>query len=155
MEYQKVYTFIIDKLEKELPSYLTYHNVQHTKDVVDAAQYICESEKISGNDRELLLTAAVFHDTGFLKGYENHEASSCEIAREVLHSYQYDKEQIEKICRLIMVTKLPQAPQNNLEEILCDADLFYLGSDKYAENADQLHNEFKEAGKLKDDEGWN
>ncbi len=84
MEYQKVYTFIIDKLEKELPSHLTYHNVQHTKDVVDAAQYICETEKISGNDKELLLTSALFHDTGFIKVYESHEAAYCEIAREVL-----------------------------------------------------------------------
>ncbi len=155
MEYQKVNTFIIDRLEKELPSSLSYHNVQHTKDVVDAAQYICKSEKISGNDTELVLTAAAFHDIGFLKGYENHEASSCEIAREVLHSYQYDKVQIEKICRLIMVTKLPQSPQNNLEEILCDADLFYLGSDKYFEGAEQLHHEFKEAGKIDDNTDWN
>ncbi len=155
MEYQKVYTFIIDKLEKELPSSLSYHSAQHTKDVVDAVQYICKSEKVTDDDTELLLTAALFHDAGFLKGYENHEASSCEIAREVLHSYQYDKEQIEKVCRLIMVTKLPQAPQNNLEEILCDADLFYLGSDTYAEKAEQLHNEFKEAGKLKEDTNWN
>jgi len=155
MEYQKVYTFIIDKLEKELPSSLSYHNVQHTKDVVDAVQYICESEKISGNDTELLLTAAVFHDTGFMKGYENHEASSCDIARDVLSKFNYDKDEVEKICKLISVTKLPQTPVNHLQEILCDADLFYLGSDKYFEGAEQLHHEFKEAGKIDDNTDWN
>ncbi|MEJ7822806.1 MAG: YitT family protein [Chitinophagaceae bacterium] len=155
MEYQKVYTFIIDRLEKELPSSLSYHNVQHTKDVVDAVQYICESEKISGNDTELVLTAAAFHDTGFLKGYENHEASSCDIARDVLPKFNYDKDEVEKICKLISVTKLPQTPVNHLQEILCDADLFYLGSDKYFEGAEQLHHEFKEAGKIDDNIDWN
>ncbi|MEJ7674917.1 MAG: HD domain-containing protein [Chitinophagaceae bacterium] len=84
-------------MEKELPSYLTYHNVHHTKDVVNAVHYISKAEKVTGNDSELLLTAALFHDTGFLKGYDNHEASSCEIAREILPTYSYDKEQIENM----------------------------------------------------------
>src|SRR5437868_14864802 len=104
MQYQQVYSFIVEKLEKELPSYLTYHSVHHTKDVIDAVQHIARSENISENDTVLLQTAALFHDTGFLKGYDNHEASSCEIARDILPSYNYDKEQIEKICTLIMFT---------------------------------------------------
>jgi len=155
MQYLQVYSFITKKLENELPSYLTYHNVQHTKDVVSAVQHISNSEKISGNDTEILLTAALFHDTGFLKGYDNHEASSCEIAREILPKFNYDKEQIERICTLIMVTKLPQTPLNNLEEIICDADLFYLGSDKYFGGAEQLHTEFKQARKIEEHADWN
>lgn len=155
MQYQQVYSFIIDKLEKELPSYLTYHSVQHTKDVVNAAQHISSSEKISENDSQLLLTAALFHDTGFLKGYENHERSSCAIAREILPGYNYDKDQVEKICKLIAVTELPQHPSDALEEILCDADLFYLGSDKYFEGAENLYSEFKEAHKIDGNTDWN
>jgi len=155
MQYQEVYTFIIDKLRNELPAYLTYHNVQHTIDVVNAANHISETEKISGNDTELLLTAALFHDTGFLKGYDNHEASSCEFAREILPKFNYDKEQVERICTLIMVTKLPQTPLNNLEEILCDADLFYLGSDKYFEGAELLYAEYKAARKIEEHTDWN
>lgn len=155
MQYQQLYSFIIDKLEKELPSYLTYHNVQHTKDVVNVVQHICDNENISQDDREILLVAALLHDIGFLKGYDNHEMSSCEIAREILPSYHYDKEQIEKVCNLIMVTKLPQEPYNQLEEILCDADLFYLGSEKYFEGADRLCKEFKQARKIDDQTDWN
>lgn len=155
MQYQQVYSFIMEKLESELPSYLTYHSVQHTKDVISAANYIADSEKVAADDKEILLTAALFHDTGFLKGYENHEESSCEIARKILPKYEYDKEQVEKICKLITVTKLPQQPLNHLEEILCDADLFYLGSDKYFEGAQQLHDEFKEARKIDEHTDWN
>ena len=155
MQYQQVYSFILDKLEKELPSYLTYHNVQHTKDVVNAVQHISESEKIQEKDALLLLTAALFHDTGFLKGYDNHEDSSCAIAREILPSYSYDKDQVEKICKLITVTKLPQQPSNHLEEIMCDADLFYLGSDKYFEGAHELYLEFMEARIIEEHTDWN
>jgi uncharacterized membrane-anchored protein YitT (DUF2179 family)/HD superfamily phosphodiesterase len=155
MEYQQVYSFIIDKLERELPSYLTYHNVQHTKDVVEAAQHISRCERIPENDTTLLLTAALFHDTGFLKGYDNHEKSSCAIAREILPDYNYDKDQLERVCKLISVTELPQQPADNLEEIICDADLFYLGSDKYFEGAGHLYTEFKDARKINDDTDWN
>lgn len=155
MQYQEVHSFIMGRLESELPSYLSYHSVQHTKDVINAAMHISESEKISAEDTEMLLTAALFHDTGFLKGYDNHEESSCEIARKTLPKYNYDKDQVEKICKLIMVTKLPQQPFNHLEEIMCDADLFYLGSDSYFENAEKLYSEFKEARKIEHHADWN
>jgi uncharacterized membrane-anchored protein YitT (DUF2179 family)/predicted metal-dependent HD superfamily phosphohydrolase len=155
MQYQQVYTFIIDKLQKELPSYLTYHSVQHTKDVVNSTLHLTLSEKIGEEERHLLLTAALLHDAGFVKGYESHENSSCEIARQILPSYNYDKDQIEAVCKLIMATKLPQQPANHLEEILCDADLYYLGTEKYYDGAENLKAEFKEAGKLKDDSEWN
>ena len=155
MQYQEVYSFIINRLQNELPSYLSYHSVQHTKNVIEAVEHIAASEKISENDTLLVLTAALLHDTGFLRGYENHEASSCEIARELLPKYDYDKEQVEKICTLITATKLPQSPVNQLEEVLCDADLFYLGSDKYFEGAEQLYSEFKEARKIDENADWN
>lgn len=155
MQYQEVYYFIIDKLQKELPSYLTYHSVQHTKDVVNAAQHIFELEKISGEERDILSTAALFHDTGFIECYDNHETSSCKIARRILPAYDYDKDQVEKICNLIMATKLPQQPATHLQKILCDADLYYLGTEKYFDGAEFLKSEFKEAGKLKDDSDWN
>ncbi|MEJ7674916.1 MAG: hypothetical protein WKF59_20010 [Chitinophagaceae bacterium] len=54
-----------------------------------------------------------------------------------------------------MVTKLPQEPYNHLEEILCDADLFYLGSDKYFEGASNLYSEFKAARKIEEHADWN
>ncbi|MDQ6755418.1 MAG: YitT family protein [Bacteroidota bacterium] len=155
MQYQKVFTFIIDKLQKELPSYLTYHSKQHTQDVVNAAQHLVASEKISEEDGLMVLTASLFHDTGFVKGYENHETSSCEIARQILPSYEYDKDQIEKICKLIMATKAPQQPSNLMEEILCDADLYYLGTNNYFVTAEELKTELIEADKFKKDTDWN
>lgn len=155
MQYEKVYSFIINNLEKDLSPLLFYHNVLHTKDVINAAKYLAEKEKSGEDETLLLLTASLFHDAGFIKGNDNHEALSCETAKEILPGFDYNKEQIENICRLIMVTKLPQKPIDHLEEIICDADLFYLGSDRYFEIAEQLRRELKETGKTKSNTDWN
>jgi hypothetical protein len=59
--------------------------------------------------------------------YRNHEEAGVEIAREILPDYDYTQEQIDHICQLIMKTKLPPKPVYLLEQIICDADLDYLG----------------------------
>ena len=59
--------------------------------------------------------------------YNNHEYFSTLVAREILPTYYYTRSQIDTICELIMATKLPPKPRNKLEEIMCDADLDYLG----------------------------
>lgn len=152
---EELYFFIAEKFTKELPSYLKYHSLQHTKDVVENVRYLAVKEKLEEREVRILVTAALLHDAGFLKGYDNHEELSCEIARELLPKYNYSAQQIEKICELIMATKLPQKPKNLEEEIICDADLFYLGADHFLQGAENLHLEFKEAGKLKDGADWN
>lgn len=154
MEYQKAYDYLITRLERELPAYLTYHNAAHTRSVIAAADQLAGAEGISGDDLLLLKTAALFHDAGFLKQPEEHEALSCELAREILPGYGYTGEQIGHICRIIMATKLPQSPADRLGEILCDADLFYFGEEGYAANASRLYREFKHRGIIKSDTEW-
>jgi hypothetical protein len=53
-----------------------------------------------------------------------------------------------------MATKLPQTPEDHLSEIICDADLFYLGSLEYDEYAEKLFKEFKSNGILETEEEW-
>ncbi len=115
---------------------------------------MAKSENVFGEDLVLLKTAALFHDAGFLETYSEHEAISCKMARAWLPQFDYSKEEIEKICELILVTKMPQMPKNKLEEILCDADLYYLGTDQFFVTADKLYKELHEAGFVKDQEEW-
>lgn len=72
-DFQKAGDFILTKLKKELPPYLSYHNADHTLDVIQSAGNIAILEDLSKADTRLLLTAALFHDTGFLKGRKDHE----------------------------------------------------------------------------------
>ncbi len=154
MQYEQVYSFLISKLEKELPAYLSYHNVGHTSNVIAAAEQLGAMENISGDDLILLKTAALFHDAGFLQQAEGHEEISCRLAKEYLPAYDYSPARIEQICQAIMATRLPQTPVDHLGKILADADLFYLGKQGYATHAENLFQEFKNTGVIQTETEW-
>jgi len=152
---QQLEGIIFGKLEKELPSHLSYHNIDHTRDVLQSADFLANAENIDDHGKELLLTAALFHDTGFLKIRDRHEAESCNFARYYLPLHQYAPDEIEVVCSLIMATRIPQSPVNKLEEILCDADLDYLGRDDFFILSARLFKELKAEGIVKDEDEWN
>ncbi len=155
MQYEKARSFILEKLKAELPQHLSYHSVGHVNDVVQATGQIAGKEGVSGEDLTLLLTAALFHDSGFLFGAAVHEKKSCEIVKEYLPDLEYTEEQIEKICGMIMATRIPQTPHNLLEEILADADLDYLGRDDFFTIGNRLYDELAMYGIVNDREDWN
>ncbi|MEO6948641.1 MAG: YitT family protein [Ginsengibacter sp.] len=154
MQYEKVHDFLISKLENELPSYLTYHKVQHTKEVIEDVIHLGKKEDISERDMILLKTAALFHDTGYLKSYKEHEKLSCDYAREYLPEYDYSPDEIEQICEMIMATQLPQKPTSYLARLLCDADLYYLGGEEYESYSKKLFEEFSANDLVKSPVDW-
>ena len=56
---------------------------------------------------------------------------------------------------MIMATKIPQSPRNGLEEIICDADLDYLGRDDFYEIGATLFEELKAYNVLQNEREWN
>jgi predicted metal-dependent HD superfamily phosphohydrolase len=102
----------------------------------------------------VLKVAALYHDTGFLKTYKNHEEASFGIFLEDAPKFGFTESQVTEIQRLIMVTKLPQTPQNILEKVICDADLDYLGRDDFFTIGDTLRREFIRYGVVPDDAAW-
>ncbi len=154
MKYEQAYAFMIEKLQHGLPSYTSYHDVSHTLSVIKHAEELAASEHIIGEDLILLKTAALFHDAGFLQSHVEHEMLSCKMARKHLPEYDYTEEQIEKVCSMIMCTKLPQTAENLLNGILCDADLFYFGDEDYPAKAEKLYQEFLHNGKVKNRIEW-
>jgi uncharacterized protein len=125
----------------ELPATLYYHSRGHIEDVLSASETIAQSEGISAPDRQLLRIAVLYHDAGFVVQADEHEKIGCDMAREELSQFGFSEEEIEKICGMILATKIPQAPGNILEQIICDADLDYLGRNDYAEISDNLRKE--------------
>lgn len=155
MKFGEAKKFILGRLKNELPKHLSYHSVEHVKDVFSSSKLIAEKEGVKGEDLKLLLTAALFHDSGFLRGQKDHEKKSCLIAKKHLPEYEYTPEQIKKICGMIMATKVPQEPKSHLEEILCDADLDYLGRDDFFNIGDKLFAELSMYGILNTEDEWN
>ncbi len=154
MDYSASKDFILGKLERDLSPDLYYHGVHHTLDVLATAEFLCVEEKINDYDTLLLKTAALFHDAGFLQNNLNHEALGCDLVREHLPNFGYSEKAIEKICGMITSTKIPQSPKNKLEEIICDADLDYLGRDDFKKIGDTLFEELKAYNYLKTREEW-
>ena len=155
MDYTAAKLFIFKKLENELPSNLTYHGLHHTQDVLQITEELCDFENVSDYEALLIKTACLFHDTGFLTSIIEHEKHSCEIAKKHLPRFGYSNNEIKRICRMIMATKIPQSPKNNLEEILCDADLDYLGRDDFFPVGKTLFKELKNLGMIEDELTWN
>lgn len=154
INYYKAERHIIKVLEKGLSDKLHYHSIEHTKDVVKAVERLALMEGVTDEGLFLLKSAATYHDAGFVEQYEKNEPIGARLAEEILPKYGYTAQHIEKIKELIYVTQIPHQPKNNLEEIICDADLDYLGRDDFHEIADRLRRELREHGKIDSDRKW-
>jgi len=155
MQFQQAKKHINDRMRKELPKSLAYHSLAHVKDVCQAAERLAKAEGVNGEDLKLLLTAVMYHDCGFMVQNNDHEQIGCDIARESLPRFDYTPEQIERICGMIMATRIPQTPHNLLEEIIADADLDYLGRDDFWTIGNKLFAELQMYGIIGTEEEWN
>jgi uncharacterized protein len=156
MDYERAKTYVLDQLRQHLSPTLSYHGLHHTLDVVEQAESLAAAEGITDpDDLALLLTAAHYHDTGFISTYQGHEATGCELARQVLPDMGYAPSEIELICRMIMATQVPQNPDDLLlAQILCDADLDYLGRPDFWPISHSLFVELQALGTVQDEKTW-
>jgi predicted metal-dependent HD superfamily phosphohydrolase len=112
----------------------TYHNLAHTQNVVSNAAKIARYYKLDDKDFFIVSAAAWYHDTGYhIGGGKDHEEQGASLAEIFLLAKGVEQATVETIKKCILATKLPQAPQTLLEQIVCDADLYHLGTDKFSE----------------------
>jgi uncharacterized protein len=127
--------YIRDLFRNELPDGIKYHDANHTlhptKGVVAAANCIAISEKISDLDRELIIAAAYFHDSGFIREYSKNEPIASRMAGRILKLIGYKPNEVVKVQKMILSTALEREPKTHVEKILCDADLDHFGRDDF------------------------
>lgn len=126
-----------------LPKNLCYHNLKHTKEVVEACKLIAENSGLSTSDTEIVIIAAWFHDAGHAVTYFGHEKAGTEIAEEFLSKMNYPASKINKVINCILATHYPPKPKNELEKILCDADMYHLSLDDYESRSFSLRKELE------------
>lgn len=139
--FREIYSKVIGSLERDLPGFLTYHNAEHTRYVLEKAETIALHENIEGRDLLLIKIAALYHDAGFLINHENHEALGCKLASRELLGTKLTQPEIDKVCGMIQATNIPQRPRTILEKIVADADLEYLGTDNFEAFGGNLYKE--------------
>jgi len=147
MEFYRAKQYIINLLHTDLDSRLIYHDLEHTLNVYNAAIEYLRLEKIDDYSSKLVLTAALFHDSGMLFDYDNHEFESEELCRRELPKFAYSYEDVEIITQMIRKTHLLESADTILEQILCDSDLDYLGRDTFFIRSTKLLHEWKIMGK--------
>ena len=156
IDFEKWKQKVFSMLSSHLSPMLTYHTIEHTMDVIEQCERLALAEGIKDGEELLpLRLASLYHDTGFLYVYHNHEEKSCEIVQEHLQGEGLGSDTMSLICSLIMVTKIPQTPKTHLEEIICDADLDYLGRDDFECISNKLRKEFFAFGFVRNEEEWN
>ena len=129
--------YIKELFRDELPDGIKYHDADHTlhptKGVVAVANSIAIAENVSDHDRELLITAAYFHDPGYIRAYNKKEPIAARMAGRILKLIGYLPTEIEQIQNMILSTDLAREPVTHLEMILCDADLDHFGRKDFLE----------------------
>ena len=143
-KYTKIEAFLISNL----PAHLVYHSIDHVRDVVEKSELYGQQENLSEHKMHLLKTAAWLHDIGYIWDEKSHEERGCQFAKEFLPTWGFAPDEIDAICEMIMATRIPQSPSNLMQEILCDADLDYLGRDDYFIISQRLLDELKNSRDL-------
>ena len=145
---KKVFSYVNQLLNEELPVNHTFHNWQHTYQVVGAVQQIAESIQLLEDEREIVLLAAWFHDTGHIFKCFGHEEESKTLAKMFLLKNRYPLDKIARVMACIDATKIPQSPKDTLGEILCDGDLYHLSIESYLIKLQLLRDEWSLISKI-------
>ncbi len=128
-----VKTHIEHLFQAEANEQLVYHNVTHTEHVIKHAVEIANFYRLSDRDFFIVQCACWFHDIGYLETREQHEQKGADAAGTFLKSLSVDEGTILEVQGCILATRMPQTPKNLLQQIVCDADLYHLGSGNFKE----------------------
>ncbi|GAA3986305.1 Pycsar system effector family protein [Mucilaginibacter dorajii] len=135
--------YVVSYFDAYQDPHLIYHDLKHTKDVVSAATKIANHYQLSDEDFFAVVAAAWFHDTGYFTDKAEHEAKSISLAEHELKQLKVSQQVIDKVKGCILATEMPQKPNGLLQEIICDADLFHLGSSDFQEKSKMVRKEFE------------
>ncbi len=140
--------FVSNLLKGRLSSLYSYHNIFHTSNVVNAVKKLSVKENIEDIEKEILIIAAWFHDTGYVNGAENHEKESVKIATDFLKDKGQSEEFITEVSKLILATIKEYIPKTQLEKIIKDADFVHITSLDYTSTCELLRSELENTRNL-------
>jgi len=147
--------FVEEYYDSHKSKSLHYHNLEHTRYVADAAETIGKASGLNGEELEIALVAAWCHDIGHNEGDWPHEDASVRVTTGFLRSIGYPEKKISEVAACIYATRIPQAPENLMQQTLCDADMAHLAGDRYFEIAEKLRREISElSGRTISAEDW-
>lgn len=132
-----------DILETKLPDDITYHNINHTESVVDAALEIGRASGLNRDELEIVELACWFHDVGYSQDAQDHEVIGANVAYSFLMARDFPEARAQQVRNCILATKMPQRPHTKIEEVVCDADLLHLAKNDFMDKTKLLRQELE------------
>ena len=145
---------VLELLRTKLPESLYYHGANHTLKAMDVAEDYIAHHKLGVHEAQILRLAVLLRDVGYTKSSLNHEEEGARIAKEMMSELGYTFLQTKVVGDLIRATRMPHRPTNQLERIMCDVYLDYLGRDDYKEISELLFKELYENSMIDSREEW-
>lgn len=119
-----------------------FHNLRHTKAVVEQAIMLAKEEGVTEHELFLIQVAAWFHDTGYAVCFSGHEEESFAICREFLKDKLPDDD-YASIEKMILATRVHCSPQSKLEAIVCDSDYYHFHAEDFLIHSMKLREELQ------------
>ena len=116
---------VLDFFNQHGETGLTYHNYQHTVELVSFVDKIGSGEEsfppFSKEVIEVAQLAAWFYNTGYLKNYDHSKEQSIEYLKSFLESNQLSSDRIERAINCINITKSGGIPSTDEQQLFSDA----------------------------------
>lgn len=153
--YKKTEQYVNELFLKNEKPGLVFHNIDHTTKVVERTKEIAAHYYLSETDMLAVYIAAWFHDTGYLfTDPKHHELKSVELMKEFMSQHSYGEELTAKIEDCIMATRPPRKHQELLQQIICDADTYNLGTKEFNETNVKVWKEYNLLGTTLTEKEW-
>lgn len=139
---QNASQYVLEYLNNHLNTSFIYHDFKHAHYVVSKIEELLQTSNLTAEEKEIVLLAGWFHDIGYTIDKVKHEDHSITIAKKYLEDHHYDTTKTAQVLACINATKLHEKPNNNLEEIVSDADFAHLADTNYKNISENLRLEF-------------
>ncbi len=129
---KEVEAFISKYMRKHENPKLLFHNLAHTQGIVLVAGQLAEHHSLNEKELFIVKAAAWFLCAGYYKDLLHPEEASVKMAEEFFDGWGLESETIELIEKCIGATIPGSVPDTLLEEIICDANSFYFGTENFS-----------------------
>jgi predicted metal-dependent HD superfamily phosphohydrolase len=153
--YKKTEQYVTALYNDNMNDALVFHNLQHTKTVVERTKEIAGHYFLSEDDMLAVYVAAWFHDTGYLFiTPDRHEEKSVELMKEFMQLHTKDEKLLRTIEDCILATRVPRQHDTLLKEILCDADTYHLATKEFDISNKKVWQEYNANGTAVTEKEW-
>lgn len=139
----EVEKYVVGLLNDTLDNRYIFHNLAHTQNVVTHTIELADLHQIDKLQKDILIIAAWFHDTGYTKQIDKHEEESVKIASAFIKNKNISDDVLQSVSNLILATRLGYEPITLAEKIIRDADCAHIGSKEFSIVTELLRKEWE------------